>query len=134
MNIVVLDEGCLPEGAEFPFLEAPKYGWVERLQVAEEEMAEVAWRAHILVTVNTPVRAAVIDQLPLLKMVVIMKDCADNSCDLVDMEAANAREIQVAHVPDGAIDGVENSTASCAEVVRIIDAMIVGKPTNLLFR
>ena len=132
MNIVVIDKENLPEGTEFPFLEAPKYGWVERAQVSEEELAEVAWRSHVLVTTATPISGAVIEKLPLLKMVAIVGDCADKDCNLVDFDAAEKRGIEISHVPGGKVATLTEAEQSCAEAVRNIDAMMTGNSVNLL--
>ncbi|HIJ22125.1 MAG: hypothetical protein HON68_08795 [Gammaproteobacteria bacterium] len=132
MNIVVIDKQNLPEGVEFPFLEAPKYGWVERANVAEEELAELAWRSHVLVTTATRISGFIIEKLPLLKMVAIVGDCADKSCDLVDYEAAAARGIEIAHVPGGGVATATEAEQCMAEVVRNIDAMMTGNSVNLL--
>lgn len=132
MNIVVIDKENLPEGAEFPFLEAPKYGWVERSNVTEEELAEVAWRSHVLVTTATAISGAIIEKLPLLKMVAIVGDCADKNCNLVDFDAVAARGIEVSHVPGGKVGSVAEAEQSCAQAVRNIDAMMTGNAINLL--
>ncbi len=132
MNIVVIDRENLPMEVEFPFLEAAKYGWVERAELSDEELAEVAWRSHILVTTRKAVTGAVIEKLPLLKMVAIIGDCVDKSCDLVDFEAIDARGIEVSHVPGGKVDSAADAEASMAQAVRNIDAMIAGEPINLL--
>lgn len=132
MNIVVIDKQNLPEGVEFPFLEAPKYGWVERADVTEEELAELAWRSHVLVTTNMRISGAIIEKLPLLKMVVIVGDCADKRCDLVDFEAVQARQIEISHVPGGSVATAAEAEQCVAEVVRNIDAMMKGNSVNLL--
>lgn len=132
MNIVVIDKEHLPEGVEFPFLEAPKYGWVERANVTEQELAEVAWRSHVLVTTRTTISGAIIEKLPLLKMVAIVGDCADKSCDLVDFGALEQRGIEVSHVPGGQVDNRANAEACMAQVVRNIDAMMAGQSINLI--
>jgi lactate dehydrogenase-like 2-hydroxyacid dehydrogenase len=132
MNIVVIDRESLPQTVEFPFLEAAKYGWVERANLEEGELAEVAWRSHVLVTASKVISGALIDRLPLLKMVAIIGDCEAKSCGLVDFEAAAARGIEVSHVPGGRLDSEAAAEACMAQVVRNIDAMIAGKPLNLL--
>ena len=132
MNIVVIDKENLPEGVEFPFLEAAKYGWVERAEVSDEELAEVAWRSHILVTTQKKISAAVIERLPLLKMVAIIGDCGDQKCDLVDFDAVATRQIHVSHVPGGSVTSAAEAEQCMAEAVRNIDAMIAGDPVNLV--
>ena len=132
MNIVVIDKENLPEGVEFPFLEAPKYGWIERIEVSDEELAEVAWRSHVLVPTKKAISAAVVEKLPLLKMVVIVGDCADKSCDLVDFEAMAARQIKISHVPGGSVNSAAEAEQCVAQVVRNIDAMMRGAAVNLI--
>ncbi len=132
MNIVVIDRENLPMEVEFPFLEAAKYGWVERAELSDEELAEVAWRSHVLVTTSKVITAMVIEKLPLLKMVAIVGDCADKNCNLVDFEAIDARDIEVSHVPGGRVDSSADAEACMAQTIRNIDAMIAGAPINLL--
>ncbi len=132
MNIVVIDRENLPQEVEFPFLQAAKYGWVERADLADEELAEVAWRSHVLVTTAKAIPASVVEKLPLLKMVAIVGDCAEKGCDLIDFDAIGARGIEVSHVPGGRVDTASAAQACMAQTVDNIDAMIAGNSINLL--
>ncbi len=131
MNIVVLDKEKLPDGVEFPFLQAAKYGWVERPTVEPGEIEEVAWRAHVVVTAATPIPASTLEKLPLLKMVVIVGDFS-SSPGLIDLQAAASRGVLVSHVPGGDYASSVAAETCCSSVVENIDAMIAGSPINLI--
>ncbi len=124
MNIVVLDKSRLPDGVEFPFLQATKYGWVERTQVEEEEIAEVAWRSHVVVTVETPIPSAILERLPLLQLVVVVGSYHQS---LIDLEQAKARGVMVTDTSPGEVDSMAGAQVCCDRAVEIIDAMIAGE-------
>ena len=115
MNVAVLDAARLPPGVQFPPLKAAKYGWQEYPRLTEGEIAENCWRAHVILTLSTPLDAATLAALPMLKLVI-------EACDgLVDLEAAAARGVAVARLPSGLEGG-----SLCHEAVETIDAFLEG--------
>ncbi len=96
MKIVVLDGYTLNPG-DNPWTELEALGDVrifERSPV--EEIRDRASDATVLVTNKTPISAAVIEDLPELKMITV----AATGYNIVDVVAARARGIVVANVPD----------------------------------
>lgn len=120
MNITVLDSACFPDGTQFPPLQAAKYGWQEFPQLPPEQIGD-CWRTHIIITLGTEVSAAMLDQLPMLKLVI------EGRNGLVDLDAALARGIAVSRLPDGL-----NSSHFCQEAVDIIDDFMAGKRRHRL--
>ena len=118
MNIVVLDAAELPEGAEFPFLKAPKFGWKEYPRLAMENIAEECWRSDVIVSFGTPLPSEAMNQLPRLKLVI----CAGERDDLVDSGAAESAGIVIQHVPYPS----ENQAAICQIIADLIDNFIVS--------
>ncbi len=121
MNVVVIDAGRLGEEAEFPPLEAAKFGWVQYPETAPEELPERCWRSHVIVTATTPIGAAQMAGLHNLGLIAI----AGPGRELVDLEAARARGIGVCEVP-----GESETGWICAQVVANIDAFARGERRN----
>lgn len=121
MNITVLDKARFPQGVEFPPLKAAKYGWHEFAQLPLQQIGDSCWRTHIIITLGTELPADVLDQLPMLKLVIEARD------GMVDLEAALARGIAVSRTP-------ENLSCShfCQEAVDIIDDFMEGKRRHCL--
>lgn len=120
MNIAVVDYARIAPDADFPLLKSTlEYRWSQYPALDARGVREDCWRAHVLVTVATPIDAETIAALPKLEYVIIAG--ADGT--LVDAEAARARAIQVAHVPDAAALA---PSALCQTVVDMLDALAEG--------
>lgn len=114
MNIVVVDAARLPAGAEFPMLKAAKFRWEEFPQLTHDQIAEKCLRADVIVTLGTPLPAAILSGLPRLKLVVLA-----GHAQLVDLETAKANDIAVCPIP-------ADKPSMCQEVADVIDAFIAG--------
>lgn len=121
MNITVLDNSRFPESVEFPMLKAAKYGWQEFAQLTPEEIGEQCWRTHIIITLGTELSAAVLEKLPMLKLVIEGRE------GLVDLDAAVARGIIVSRMPDGL-----GCSHFCQEAVETIDDFMAGQVRHRL--
>jgi glycerate dehydrogenase len=117
MNIVVIDYANIHPDAEFPWLKTrQEYRWSQHPHHGPAEIREDCWRAHVLVTVATPIDAETIAALPKLAYVIEVSDRG-----LVDRAAAAARDIEV--IP---LVGAEALTpvALCQRIVDELDALI----------
>src|SRR5262245_14643626 len=106
MKIVVLDGHTLAaDGLSWSALEA--LGEVEvSPRSSPEEVAERARAAAVLVTNKAPVRAAVIEATPELRLIAVTA----TGFDCVDAEAARKRGIPVVNVPEYGTDSVAQFT------------------------
>lgn len=121
MNITVLDNSRLPENADFPMLKSAKYGWQEFAQLTPEEIGENCWRTHIIITLGTELSAAVLEKLPMLKLVIEARE------GLVDLGAAAARGIVVSRMPEGL-----GGSHFCQEAAETIDDFMAGQVRHRL--
>ncbi|MGH8670759.1 MAG: hypothetical protein ACREUA_01810 [Burkholderiales bacterium] len=118
MHIVVIDAAHLPLGAEFPPLQAERYGWEEYREIDASMLAQRCRRAGVLVTVASVVSRQLMAQLPRLKLIAV----AAAQVDGVDLEAAAKHGIAVCNVPPG--------SDPCTEVCANIDAFVRGERRN----
>ncbi len=124
MNIAIVDYARIAPDAEFPLLKTDvDYRWSQYPALDARGVREDCWRAHVLVTVATPLDAETIAVLPKLEYVII----AGTDATLVDAEAARARGIQVAHIPEA---GTATPAALCQAVVDMLDALAGGTLPN----
>lgn len=126
MNIVVVDSGRLAGEADFPEIDLQKYGWIQFPEIEPELLTEKCWRSDIIITVSTPITREVIDEAFKLKLIAVAGDDYEH----VDMEAAQARGIQVCHTPGLAASDVTCTEQICAEVISNINAFIHGGEIN----
>ncbi len=117
MNVVVLGCEHLPQDADFPPLDLPKFGWLQFLQLSDEEVVERCWRADAIITIGVPVTAQVIEEAFKLQLIV----AAGNRHDHIDMDAANSRGITVANVPGDEMNP-GNAQQICDQAIDIINA------------
>ena len=128
MNIIAIDCGRLAGEAEFPEVEWPKYGWVQYPELTPDQVPERCWRSDIIITVNTPIDRAVIDQALKLKLIAV----AGDSYDHVDLTAARERGIRVCNTPGLAPDDAAATRRICEQVVENINAFLQGEAKNLV--
>ncbi len=128
MNISVIDYKHLAGDADFPPLDADKFGWEQYPQLANDELADKCWRANIIVTAATPISHEQLQRLARLAMIVI----AGGNHELVDLDAARKCNIAVSYVPDTQATDPSDANTICAEVVENINAFIRGEQRNRL--
>ena len=117
MNIVVVDYANIHPDAEFPWLKTSKeYRWSQHPTHGPAEMREDCWRAHVLVTVATPIDADTLAGLPKVAYVIEAGNRA-----LVDRAAAAARGIEIISLPDVAASTPESA---CQQIADALDALI----------
>jgi lactate dehydrogenase-like 2-hydroxyacid dehydrogenase len=116
MNIAILDYARIAPDAEFPLLKtACEYRWTQYPLLDTQGVRIDCWRTHVLVTIATPIDAATIAALPLLRDVML----AGDNANLVDMGAVDRRGIRVSQV---AADGTP--AQRCQRIVEALDALI----------
>ena len=128
MNIIAIDCGRLAGETEFPEIDCPKYGWVQYPELPQDQVKERCWRSDIIITVNTPVDRAVIEQALKLKLIAV----AGESYDHVDLTAAAERGIQVCNVPGLNLNDPDATPLICEQVVENINAFLKGMAKNLV--
>ena len=126
MNITVIDYTHLAADADFPPLDADKFGWEQYPQLAGDELPDRCWRSNVIVTIATPIGRAPMKQLAKLAMIVI----AGANQELVDLEAARECNIAVSFVPDTQAENPADVNTICSEVVANINAFIRGDERN----
>lgn len=123
MKIVVVDASRLGAEAEFPPLAADKFAW-EQFQVLEGgELTERCWRAHVVVTVSTPLGAGEMERMNMLSLIAVAGGAAGH----VDLDAARTAGVAVCHVPDADPADPAQAQRICDEVVANIDAFMEGR-------
>ena len=128
MKVVVVDSARLGAEAEFPPLAADKFGWEQFPALDGEELAERCWRAHVVVTVATPLDAQAMERMTMLSLVVVAGEAAGH----VDLDAARAAGVAVCHVPDADPADPTKAQHICDEVVANIDAFMDGRKRHRL--
>lgn len=119
MNIAVVDYARIAPDADFPLLKtAREYRWSQYPLLDPAGVRTDCWRTHVIVTVATPIDAATIAALPLLRYVIV----AGEDTGIVDSSAAQARDIQVGAVAPGG-----TPAERCARIVATLDALIEGE-------
>lgn len=102
MNIVVLDGHTLNPG-DNPWDELESLGNLTVHDLtADDEILQRSQPAELLYTNKTPLSKQVIDQLPALKMIGVLA----TGYNIVDIEAARARDIPVCNIPVYGTDSV----------------------------
>ena len=71
MNIVVLDNDELAPGADFPPLDADKYGWIQYPRLAAEDIVATCWRTDVIVSLNTALAAEWLDGFKMIRMLIV---------------------------------------------------------------
>lgn len=128
MNVMVIDAGRLAGEADFPPLEADRFGWSQYGETPPEELQERCWRSHVVVTARTPLDGAALAAMPKLQLVAVAGGAADH----VDLDAARAQGVAVCHVPDTEANLPGDAETICRETVANIDAFLRGESRNRL--
>ncbi len=126
MNVMVVDAEHLAGEADFPPLEADRFGWSQYGETSVEEIPERCWRSHIVVTAATELDAGALDALPKLQLVVV----AGGECGHIDIEAAKSRGVAVCNVPETDPGRAADAERICRETVANIDAFLRGESRN----
>ncbi|MBZ0092250.1 MAG: hypothetical protein K8F27_08530 [Sulfuricellaceae bacterium] len=121
-NIVVIDSAQLPADVDFPLLQAAKYRWMQYPRVAPADFIDICSRADVLLSLATPLSAALLDELPRLKALIAPPGVA-TACD---RQALAQRGIALA----ATAAGLENAVAFCRETVDAIEAYIADHGTS----
>ncbi len=122
MNIVVLDGNVLGNKAEFPPLEADKYGWQQYPQLEGDDITERCWRSDIVVSLATPLRDADLEKMAKLKLVITGGPMAD----FIDRDKAAEQEIQVREFTEFDWNDGPSAQCGCDAMVRAIDEYLQG--------
>ncbi|MHB9118580.1 MAG: hypothetical protein ACYC2R_09935 [Burkholderiales bacterium] len=122
-HIVVIDSAKLPADVDFPLLQAAKYRWMQHPRVATADFIDTCSRADVLVSLATPLSAALLDELPRLKALIVPPGVAA-ACD---RPALAQRGIRLA----ATAAGLENAVAFCRETVDAIETYIADHGTSL---
>ena len=120
MNIVMLDSGQLTGEADFPDINLVKYGWLQFVELEENEVEERCWRADIIISTNTPITDNIINEAFKLKLII----AAGDSVEHIDLSAAKARDITILNVPGLTGDSAENTQTICRQVVEHINSWL----------
>ena len=120
IKVVVLDGGQLPDGVEFPPLQAEKYGWEQYTSSAREELAGRCWKADILVSLATPIERELLEKMHRLKLVIT----AGESCEKLDQMAAREQRVELLAYPDVRYRDVAEAQEFCTRVAMAIDHYI----------
>ena len=126
MNVVMIDSANLNEDAYFPSLNLKKFGWVQYLRLAPENVEEAVWRCDVIVSAKDPVDREMLDKAFKLRLIV----AAGDSTDHIDKAAAAERGIKVCHVPGRDPSNPEDEKKICREVVSAINAFLKDEDYN----
>lgn len=116
-KVMVIDSAQLPAGAEFPPLEAAKYGWEQYPQLSEDEIGERCWRADILVSLSTAIHRPVLEKLDKLKLLIV----AGEACNGLDQDAAREHGVELLAFPDANLGDAEGAQELCGQVSAAIN-------------
>ncbi len=119
VKIVVVGSAQVPPGAEFPPLEAPKYGWEEYPSLGREELLDRCWRSEIVVLLSSdmPVDRAMLEKMPRLKLLVTIADASAQ----VDQAAARDQGVELLAFPDALGSDVVAAQDLCNRITQAID-------------
>jgi phosphoglycerate dehydrogenase-like enzyme len=120
IKVVVVDRAKLPEGVEFPPLQASKYGWEEYPSLDCEALAERCWKADVLVSLGTPIRRELMEKLHRLKFVIT----AGNAIEELDEAAARERSVELLAFPDASYGDPGEARDLCERITMAIDHYI----------
>jgi len=120
INVAVVDSAELPEGVEFPPLEAAKYSWEQYRKLDDEEITVRCWRADILVVLSTAITRKQLEKLPRLKLIIT----AGEGCGLLDQAAAQAQGVELLAFPDDGCSASEQAQDLCRRISAAIDHYI----------
>ena len=120
MNIVVLDAAELAPDVDFPPLEAEKYGWLQYPRLEYGEIAPTCWRSNIVISFATPLDAACLAELKLIRLLVTGRDAGT----LVDRELLRQRGIEVAELPDVDWRDPAQASSGCERIVETINTFL----------
>jgi len=123
INVVVVDGGKLPEGVEFPPLEAAKYGWEQYLQLENDDIAERCWRADILVALSSAIIRANLVKMPRLKLLIT----AGEACRRLDQAAAQQQGVEFLAFPHAEYGEAGKAQDICD---RISKEPLINSPAN----
>lgn len=115
-NILVIDSAELPANADFPPPQAARYRWMHYPRVTTDDFIATCSRAGILVSLATPLTAALLAGLPRLKFIIARASAA---CDL---PALAQRGIRLATTASG----LDKAGNVCQETVDTIDGYIAN--------
>jgi lactate dehydrogenase-like 2-hydroxyacid dehydrogenase len=119
VKIVVVDSTQLPPGAEFPPLEAIKYGWEEYPSLTAEEFLDRCWRAEIIVLLSSHINVgrAMMEKMPRLQLVITVGDAAAQ----LDQAAARDQGVEPLAFPDALGSDVAAAQDLCNRISQAID-------------
>lgn len=120
MNIVVLDGEELAPGADFPPLEAEKYGWLQYPRLAYGEIAPTCWRSNVVISLATPLDAACLAELKLIQLLITGREAGA----LVDPDLLRQRGIELVEFADVDWKDPVQSDQGCRRIVETIDAFL----------
>lgn len=126
MNIVMVDSGQLTGDVDFPEVNIVKYGWLQFVELDENEVEERCWRADVVISANTPITAQIIKEAYKLQLII----AAGDSTDHIDKDAADARDIKILNVPGLTADNAESTQAICNQVVEHINKWLEDQSVN----
>jgi len=128
MNIVLVDSGQLAGDFEFPAINLPKFAWLEYVELPADEVGERCWRSDIIVSINTPISADVINETYKLKLII----AAGGDSQHIDKLAAKERGITICNVPGLKADNPQDAQKLCDQVVANIHAWLDNDPINVI--
>jgi lactate dehydrogenase-like 2-hydroxyacid dehydrogenase len=117
IKVVVLDSRILPEGVDFPPLDADKYGWEQYPQLQEGEIAERCWRADIVVSLDTPIGSPQLEKMVKIGLLI----CAGPACDRIDQAALAGHGVELLAFPDARLDEKAEAQDLCDRVAAAIN-------------
>jgi hypothetical protein len=120
VNIVVLDGAELAPDADFPPLEAEKYGWLQYPCLEYGEIAPTCWRSHIVISLATPLDGACLAELKLIQLLVTGREAAS----LVDRDLLRQRGIELAEFPGVDWRDPAQAADGCRRIVETINRFL----------
>ena len=123
MNIVVLDSEELAPGADFPPLEAEKYGWLQYPRLAHGEIAPTCWRSNIVISLATPLDADCLAELKLIQLLITGRSAST----LVDRDLLRQRGIALAEFPDLDWKSPVQAASGCQRIVDTINVFLSAR-------
>ena len=122
IKIVVMGRSALPEGVEFPLLEAARYSWEEYLQLTRQDLVDRCWRADVVVILGGGIRidGELLDKLGRLKLLII----PTSAMVQIGREVAAARGIVLREHSEGEDRDIGSAQALCTRISALIDAWL----------
>ena len=128
MNIVMVDSGELGEDPPFPGVNLPKFSWLQFVSLLDSEIDERCWRADVIISTKTPIKADVIKDSYKLRLII----SAGENSDHIDKEAAKEHGVVICNAPGLFAENPQDIKKICNQVVANIDAWIDKTPINII--